>query len=47
VTTLTGVGSTPLSGAGTARWYRPEADLTLPDDPDPAAVDADAELSRF
>ncbi|WP_435098101.1 phosphoenolpyruvate--protein phosphotransferase [Halorubrum sp. N11] len=45
--TLTGVGSTPLSGVGTARWYRPNADLTLPDRPDPSAVDADAELSRF
>ena len=45
--TLTGVGSTPLSGVGTARWYRPEADLTLPDRPDPSAVDADAELARF
>lgn len=42
--TLTGVGSTPLSGVGAARWYRPEADLTLPD---PSAVDADAELARF
>ena len=47
MTTLTGVGSTPLSGAGTARWYRPEADLTLPERPDPSAVDADAEQSRF
>ena len=47
MTTLTGVGSTPLSGAGTARWYRPEADLTLPERPDPSAVDVDAELSRF
>ena len=45
--TLSGVGSTPLSGVGTARWYRPEADLTLPDRPDPTAVDADAERSRF
>ncbi|WP_435075711.1 phosphoenolpyruvate--protein phosphotransferase [Halorubrum sp. HHNYT27] len=45
--TLTGVGSTPLSGVGTARWYRPEADMTLPDRTDPAEVDADAELSRF
>ncbi|WP_144798605.1 phosphoenolpyruvate--protein phosphotransferase [Halorubrum depositum] len=45
--TLTGVGSTPLAGVGTARWYRPEADLTLPDRPDPSAVDADAELARF
>ncbi|OYR52029.1 phosphoenolpyruvate--protein phosphotransferase [Halorubrum sp. Ea8] len=45
--TLTGVGSTPLSGVGAARWYRPEAALTLPDRPDPSAVDADAELARF
>ena len=45
--TLTGVGSTPLSGAGTARWHRPETALTLPDRPDPSAVDADAELARF
>ena len=45
--TLTGVGSTPLSGVGAARWYRPEAGLTLPDRPDPSAVDADAELARF
>ncbi|QKY18018.1 phosphoenolpyruvate--protein phosphotransferase [Halorubrum sp. CBA1229] len=45
--TLSGVGSTPLAGVGAARWYRPGADLTLPDRPDPTAVDADAELSRF
>ena len=45
--TLTGVGSTPLSGVGTARWYRPEADLTLPERPDPATVDGDAEQARF
>ena len=45
--TLTGVGSTPLSGVGAARWYRPEADLTLPDRPDPSAVDAEAERARF
>jgi phosphotransferase system enzyme I (PtsI) len=47
VTTLTGIGSTPLSGVGIARWYRPEADLTLPAHPNPSEVDADAELSRF
>jgi phosphotransferase system enzyme I (PtsI) len=47
VRTLSGVGSTPLSGVGAARWYRPEAELTLPERPDPSAVDADAELSRF
>ncbi len=45
--TLTGIGSTPLSGVGTARWYRPDADLTLPDRPDPSTVDPDAELARF
>ena len=44
---LIGVGSTPLSGVGTARWHRPEADLTLPDRPDPSGVDADTELARF
>ncbi|QKG93768.1 phosphoenolpyruvate--protein phosphotransferase [Halorubrum salinarum] len=43
--TLAGVGSTPRAGVGTARWYRPEADLSLPDRPD--AVDADAELDRY
>ncbi|MFQ3475866.1 phosphoenolpyruvate--protein phosphotransferase [Halonotius sp. F2-221B] len=43
---LNGVGSTPLSGVGTARWYRP-GDLTLPEKPDPSAVDSDAEQSRF
>jgi len=47
VRTLTGVGSTPLSGVGTARWYRPDAALALPDRPEPSAVDADAELARF
>lgn len=44
---LSGVGSTPLSGVGTARWYRPEADLELPDRPDPSAVDPEAEQTRF
>jgi phosphotransferase system enzyme I (PtsI) len=47
VRTLSGVGSTPRAGVGTARWYRPDADLTLPDRPDPATVDADAELERY
>ncbi|MFW5916948.1 MAG: phosphoenolpyruvate--protein phosphotransferase [Halorubrum sp.] len=44
---LSGVGSTPLSGVGTARWYRPEVDLELPDRSDPSAVDPEAEQSRF
>ena len=43
---LSGIGSTPLSGVGTARWYRP-TDLTLPEQPDPSAVDSDAEQTRF
>ncbi|GAA0722713.1 phosphotransferase system enzyme I (PtsI) [Halorubrum trapanicum] len=45
--TLDGVGSTPRSGVGTVRWYRPDADLTLPDRPDPESVDVDAELERY
>ncbi|SDG07445.1 phosphotransferase system, enzyme I, PtsI [Halorubrum xinjiangense] len=45
--TLDGVGSTPRSGVGTARWYRPEADLTLPDRPAPESVDVDTELARY
>ena len=44
---LSGVGSTPLSGLGTARWYQPDASLTLPDRPDPSEVDAAAETERF
>ena len=43
---LSGIGSTPLSGVGTARWYRP-TDLTLPEQPDPSAVDSDAEQTGF
>ena len=43
---LSGIGSTPLSGVGTARWYRP-SDLTLPEQPDPSDVDSDAEQARF
>jgi len=41
-----GIGSTPLSGVGTARWYRP-GDLTLPEQPDASTVDSDAEQARF
>jgi phosphotransferase system enzyme I (PtsI) len=44
--TFTGVGSTPLSGVGTARWYRPAA-LSLPERPAPATVDSEAERERF
>ncbi len=45
--TLEGVGSTPLSGIGTARWYSPTEDLQLPDRPDPATVDPAVERERF
>jgi len=41
-----GIGSTPLSGVGTARWHRP-GDLTLPEQPDASTVDSDAEQARF
>ncbi len=45
--TLVGTGCTPLADIGTARWYRPEATLTLPDRPDPDRVDPDEERTRF
>lgn len=45
--TLSGVGSTPRSGVGTARWYRPEADLTPPAQPPPSEVDPATEHDRF
>ena len=44
---LDGIGSTPLSGTGIARWYRPADELTLPDRPEPSEVDNDAESDRF
>lgn len=44
--TYSGIGSTPLSGVGTARWYRP-SELTLPEQPEPSAVDSDDEQARF
>jgi phosphotransferase system enzyme I (PtsI) len=47
VRTLSGVGTTPLSGVGRARWYRPEGALSLPERPDPEAVDREAERDRF
>ena len=43
---LSGIGSTPLSGVGTARWYRP-SELTLPEKPEPSAVDSGTEQERF
>jgi len=42
--TLPGVGVTPLSGLGTARWYRPD------ERPDPESIEAaapDTERERF
>jgi phosphotransferase system enzyme I (PtsI) len=47
VRTLSGVGTSPLAGVGDARWYRPDADLTLPERPAPEEVDPDAERARF
>jgi len=47
VKTLTGVGSTPLSGVGTARWYRPDEALSLPERPIAEEVDSDAQRERF
>ena len=45
--TLTGVGSTPLTGVGVVRWHRPADELTLPPRPAPADVDVEHERSRF
>jgi phosphotransferase system enzyme I (PtsI) len=47
VRTVTGIGSTPLSGVGIARWYRPDAELTLPERPPTDQVDAEAQRARF
>lgn len=44
---LTGIGSTPLADTGTAYWCRPADELTLPDRPDPGAVDSDSEQQRY
>ena len=44
--TVTGIGSTPLSGVGIARWYRPDAELTLPERPPTDQVDAEAQRAR-
>lgn len=45
--TLNGVGATPLSGIGTVVWYRPDADLELPELPSLKAVDTDTQQERF
>jgi phosphotransferase system enzyme I (PtsI) len=47
VRTVTGIGSTPLSGVGIARWYRPDAELTLPERSPTDQVDAEAQRARF
>jgi phosphotransferase system enzyme I (PtsI) len=47
VRTVTGIGSTPLSGVGIARWYRPAAEFTLPERPPTDQVDAEAQRARF
>ena len=46
VRTVTGIGSTPLSGVGIARWYRPAAELTLPERSPTDQVDAEAQRAR-
>jgi phosphotransferase system enzyme I (PtsI) len=46
VRTVTGIGSTPLSGVGIARWYRPDAEFTLPERPPTDQVDAEAQRAR-
>jgi len=47
VRTLSGTGSTPLSGVGRARWHRPDADLALPERPAPDRTDVETERARF
>ncbi|MFC5366461.1 phosphoenolpyruvate--protein phosphotransferase [Salinirubrum litoreum] len=42
---LSGIGVTPRVGVGTARWHRPEIELSDP--PAPETVDPEAERSRF
>ncbi|ELZ98923.1 phosphoenolpyruvate-protein phosphotransferase [Haloferax mucosum ATCC BAA-1512] len=43
--TLSGIGVTPLSGVGSVVWYRPDADL--PEPPEPEDVDVGSERTRF
>lgn len=45
--TLSGIGATPLSAVGSVVWYRPEADLDLPERPPVDAVDPQTERDRF
>jgi phosphotransferase system enzyme I (PtsI) len=45
--TFEGVGATPVSGTGVARWYLPEAELELPETSPRESVDVDTERERF
>ena len=46
--TLAGTGATPRAGTGTVVWYRPDASLSLDDDPDAVPPDdRGAERDRF
>lgn len=45
--TLNGVGATPLSGIGTVVWYRPDADLELPELPPSEEIDTETQHERF
>jgi phosphotransferase system enzyme I (PtsI) len=44
---LQGTSVTPLSGVGTAFRYDPDADLSLPEPPEPGSVDPDTQWDRF
>ena len=45
--TFAGVGATPVSGTGVARWYLPDAELELPERSTRESVDVDTERQRF
>ena len=45
--TFEGVGATPVSGTGVARWYLPDAELELPERSTRESVDVDTERQRF
>jgi phosphotransferase system enzyme I (PtsI) len=45
--TLNGVGATPLSDVGTVIWYRPDANLTLPELPSSDNMDSQIQYERF
>lgn len=44
---LAGIGATPLSGVGSATWYRPDTDLERPEEGGETNHDPDTERDRF